>query len=375
MRLLAGLAASALVLSSPLRAQAPPAPGAPPATGATIGFMHAIHATNNVETTLAFYTKVFGLTTNIAPFANTAVPILTDSPGVSLRVGMMRLSGDGFNFELTEFTGVERHPAQPKVTDPGAPHMKLLVRDIDQVAANAKAAGATIVTRGGAPVTAPTAIGMAKSIVLRDPDGYIVQAIQSSAPVLATPPAPRGGAAAAPAPAAPSNVVGSILGETIGDMATSMKFWKDQMGVDVQGDQKWMKDKAMAALWGVPDNTEFRTFNAVFPNTKTANLPTGVRMEFIEFKGTPKTPFSLRVPDPGASGMAINVADIQTLLPKLKAQGVRVLSRNGDLVEWSPTVRNAFIKDPDGLNIEIVGNIGPARGAAPAAPGAPPAGR
>ena len=377
MRLFAALAVSALLLSPALRAQAPPPPGQPPATGAVIGFMHAIHATNNVETTYAFYNKVFGLTTNIAPFTNTAVPILTDSPGVSLRVGMMRLTGDGFNFELTEFTGVERHAAQPKVTDPGAPHMKILVKDIDQVVASAKAAGATIVTRSGGAVTAPTAIGMAKSIVLRDPDGYIVQAIQSSAPVQATPAPARGGAAAAPA--APSNVVGSIVGETIGDMAKSMKFWKDQMGVDMQGSDKWMKDKSFADLWGVPDNTEFRTFNAVFPNTKTANLPTGVRIEWIEFKGTPKTPFSLRVPDPGASGMAINVADIQNLLPKLKAQGVRAISRNGDLVEWNATTRNVFIKDPDGLNLEIVGNIGggaaPARGGAPGAAGAPPAGR
>jgi catechol 2,3-dioxygenase-like lactoylglutathione lyase family enzyme len=373
MRLFAALAVSALLFSAAVRAQQPPPPGQPPATGAVIGFMHAIHATNNVETTLAFYTKVFGLTTNIQPFANTAVPILTDSPGVSLRVGMMRLTGDGFNFELTEFTNVERHLAQPRVTDPGAPHMKILVKDISQVVANAKAAGATIVTRSGGAVTAPTAIGMAKSIVLRDPDGYIVQAIESSAPVQATPVPPRGGGAAAPAaPAAPSNVVGSIVGETIGDMAASMKFWKGQMGVDMQGSDKWMKDKSFADLWGVPENTEFRTFSAVFPNTKTTNLPTGVRIEWIEFKGTPKTPFSLRVPDPGASGMAINVADIQNLLPKLKAQGVRAISRNGDLVEWSATVRNVFIKDPDGLNLEIVGNIGgaaPARGGAPGAPG------
>jgi catechol 2,3-dioxygenase-like lactoylglutathione lyase family enzyme len=338
-----------------------------------IGFMHAIHATNNVETTYAFYNKVFGLTTNIAPFTNAAVPILTDSPGVSLRVGMMRLTGDGFNFELTEFTGVERHPAQPRVTDPGAPHMKILVKDIDQVVANAKAAGAPIVTRSGGAVTAPTAIGMAKSIVLRDPDGYIVQVIQSSAPVQATPAPARGGAAAAPA--GPSNVVGSIVGETIGDMAKSMKFWKDQMGVDMQGSDKWTKDKSFADLWGVPDNTEYRTFSAVFPNTKTANLPTGVRIEWMEFKGTPKTPFSLRAPDPGASGAAINVADIQNLLPKLKAEGVRAISRNGDLVEWSATVRNVFIKDPDGLNLEIVGNIGGAAPARGGAPGAAPPGR
>ena len=71
-----------------LRAQGP----APAPTGvATVGFMHAIHATNVVEKTLAFYTEVFGLSGQVQPFANEAVPILTDSPGVSLRVSMLRL--------------------------------------------------------------------------------------------------------------------------------------------------------------------------------------------------------------------------------------------------------------------------------------------
>ena len=129
MRLFAALAVTALLSSVAPQAQAP----APAPAGPTVGFMHAIHATNNVETTLAFYTKIFGVSTNVAPFANAAVPILTDSPGVSLRVAMLRLPGDGVNFELTEFTGVPRTPKQPRVTDPGAPHMKILVRDIDAV--------------------------------------------------------------------------------------------------------------------------------------------------------------------------------------------------------------------------------------------------
>ena len=357
------LGLSAFLLPALLFAQAsaPPPAGAP--TGPTIGFMHAIHATSNVETTLAFYTKVFGLTTNVQPFANAAVPILTDSPGVSLRIAMVRIPGDGFGFELTEFTGVPRRPAQPRVTDPGAPHIKLLVRDIDQVVANAKAAGATIVTRGGAAVMVPTALGPARSIVLRDPDGYIVQAIASSAPVQATPAAPRRGGPAPPAapatPAAPANVVGSIMGETIGDMAASMTFWKEQMGFEIQGDSTWVTDKAVADLFAIPPTTEFRVFSAVVPGSRTAQLPTGARIEFIEFRGTPKTPFDLRVPDPGASGMAIRVADIVNLVARLKGQGVRVISRNGELVEWSPTVRNAFIKDPDGLNVEIVGDVIP----------------
>jgi len=71
--------ASPLAVSS--LAQTPAA--APPPAGPTIGLMHAIHATNNVDKTLAFYTDVFGVTTKIQPFENPNVPLLTDSPGSS----------------------------------------------------------------------------------------------------------------------------------------------------------------------------------------------------------------------------------------------------------------------------------------------------
>jgi hypothetical protein len=41
---------------------------------------------------------------------------------------------------------------------------------------------------------------------------------------------------------------------------------------------------------------------------------------------------------------------------------VQVLSKDGALVEWDARTRNVFVKDPDGLNLELVGTI-----AAPAA--------
>ena len=63
--------AVSMMLAGVSRAQAP----APVPTGvATVGFMHAIHATNVLEKTLAFYTEVFGLSGQIRPFANDAVP-------------------------------------------------------------------------------------------------------------------------------------------------------------------------------------------------------------------------------------------------------------------------------------------------------------
>jgi catechol 2,3-dioxygenase-like lactoylglutathione lyase family enzyme len=297
--------------------------------------MHAIHATNTVEKTLAFYTDVFGLSGQVRAFPNEAVPILTDSPGVSLKVSMLNLPGRGFNFELTEFSNVPRTPAQPELWDPGAPHMKIMVRDIEPVMAAIKKLNAPILTTSRAPVTVDAPIGRVKAIFFRDPDGYIVEAVQPTAP--------------SDAPAI-GNVIGSMMGVTVEDMDTAMKFWRGLLSFALTGDTKFSSDPAMLDLFGVKKGGSFRAMNGVVPGSNA-------RISFIEFKGMPRKPFSLRVPDPGSSGMAIRVAAIGDLLTKMKAQGVRVVSKNGELVNWSPTIRNVFVKDPGGLNIELVGNV------------------
>jgi len=335
MRLIAALGAAAALATGTVIAQGP-APA--PTTGAITGLMHAIHATDNVDKTLAFYTQLFGVKGTVQPFTNPNVPLLTDSPGVTLRLSMLRLPSEearGMGFELTEFSNVVRHPAQPKMWDPGAPHMIFLVRDIAPVMAGIKAANAPIVTRSGAPVKVTSSLGPATAIVVRDPDGYLVHVFQ----------------VAPPASAPEGNLIGSIPAETVSDLATSQKFWKDIMGLAATGDAGFKKDKAMLDVLGLPDNAEYRTASGLIPGSK-------VRMEFMEFRnaGT-KTPFSLRVPDPGASGFAINVADIEQLLPKLKAQGVRVISKDQALVPWDERTRNVFVKDPDGLNLELVGRL------------------
>ena len=329
-----------LLASSHAGAQtAPPAaptvgPAAAPPSAATVGFMHAIHATNNVETTLAFYTEVFGVKAEVRPFENPAVPILTDSPGVKLRVAMLRFPGHGFNFELTEFTNVPRTPAQPAVVDPGAPHMKVLVRDLKPVLAGLDKVHATIVTRSTKPVRVKTAqLGAVDAIMFRDPDGYLVEAVQAAPPEGA----PEG------------NVVGSAMGLSVADLDKSLAFWHGQLGFDLERDGAYSKDAALLDLFGVKGNIEFRTAHGVVPGSNA-------RIEVIEFRGVPSKPFDLRVPDPGASGMCIRVAAIDQLLPKLAAGGVRVVSKDRKLVEWSPTIRNVFVKDPNGLNIELVGD-------------------
>jgi catechol 2,3-dioxygenase-like lactoylglutathione lyase family enzyme len=339
--------------------QAPP-PNPTNKTG-VIGLMHAIHSTNDVEKTLAFYQSVFALNGQVRGFDAKGPRILTNSPTASLRVAMMQLyrfdQRSTFNFELTQFGDLERQMnKQPDIADFGAPMMKMLVRDLDAVVANAKRINASIVTKGGMPVTAPTPIGSAKAVIMRDPDGYFLEAIQATPVIIAATdaiPAPAGRAGAPPpTPAPPSQVVGAIMGLTVRDMDETLKYWNGVLGMEMPAADKFSSDQAMLDLMGLPKGASYRMSSGVISGSTA-------RIEFIEVKGVPRKPFDLRVTDAMACGMAIRVGHIHDLLTKIKASGGRVLSRNEELVEWSDTIRNVFVKDPNGLNLELVGSADP----------------
>ncbi len=327
-----------------------------------IGLMHAIHSTNDVEKTLAFYQSVFALNGQVRGFDPKGPRILTNSPTASLRVAMTNLRG-AFNFELTQFGDLPRQEnMRPDIQDSGAPMMKMLVRDLDAVVANAKKVNAPIITKGGAPITAPTPIGSAKAIIMRDPDGYFVEAIQATPAIIAATdalPAPgagrgrQGDANAAPAtPPPPSQIVGAVMGLTVRNMDETLKYWNGVLAMEMPQPTKWEKDQAMLDLMGLPKGAEYRISSGVISGSPA-------KIEFIEIKGVPRRNFDLRVTDPMACGMAIRVGHIKDLLAKIKANGGRVLSRNEELVDWSDTIRNVFVKDPNGLNLELVGSADP----------------
>jgi catechol 2,3-dioxygenase-like lactoylglutathione lyase family enzyme len=296
--------------------------------GQTMALSHAIHAVNDLDTTLAFYRDVFGIDGKAQDFANPAVPLLTNAPGVTLRLSMVGLPG-GTRFEFTHFKGLERQPAEAKYTDPGAASLVFHVRDIDTLIAAAKKAHATIVTTGGAPVEIKTAKGKARSIVLRDPDGFFLQLIEE--------------AAAAGAPE--GNVHGVSLAYTMEDTDATKRFYTGMMGIELAGSSAFRKDAALAKLVGAPESVEFRKL--------TGTLPPGTAVEFTEFRGVPRTKFHLRVRDPGAPAMAIQVSNIEGMVAQMKAAGMNLISANGALVDFGNGVQNIFVEDPNGMNIEL----------------------
>ena len=302
---------------------------------------HAIHAVEDLDTTLAFYRDVFGLNGMPQDFPNPAVPQLTNAPGVTLRLSMLRLPGKML-FELTHFKGVERKPARAMYTDPGAASIVLYVRDLDAAVANAKKANAPIVTTGGVPVEITTAKGKARSIVLRDPDGFFVQVVQET-----------------PAAGAPEGNVHRVsLAYTMDSAESTAKFYNGMLGLELAGPSAFSKDPAMLKLVGAPEGTEFRKLTGLLPGP-----PADV--EFTEFRGVPRTKFHLRVRDPGAPAMAIQVTNLIGMVAEMKAAGVNLISTNGQIVDFGNGTHNIFVEDPNGMNLELFERSGPPAGKGP----------
>jgi catechol 2,3-dioxygenase-like lactoylglutathione lyase family enzyme len=303
-----------------------------PDTGvATVGMLNYIHAVNSLEPTLAFYHDVFGLDAEPRPFPNPGVPALTNSPGVSLRLATLHFPNTAFGFELTQFSGVDRHPGVPKHTDPGAALIALRVKDIAPVFAAVKKRNDPIITTSGAPVAIHTPNGDLHVMLIRDPDGYVIEVAEAKPTEEMN---------------ATGNVFGATMGLTVADMESTKKFWHDMLGFDLKGDMKFGSNPAILDMTGAGPHSSNRELVATVPGTKAT-------IAFYEYKGMDRKPFHLRVPDPGAPAIALRVTDIDGLLARMRAAGVQVTSKNGELVQFSPTIRNIFVVDPNGLNIEL----------------------
>ena len=168
-------------------------------------------------------------------------------------------------------------------------------------------------------------------MLIRDPDGYVIEVVESK---------PAAGVTST------GNVFGASMGLSVADMNSTIKFWHDLLGFDLKGDMKFASNPAILDMTGAGPQARNREMVATVPGTKAT-------IAFYEYEGLARKPFHLRVPDPGAPAVALRVTDIEGLLQRMRAAGVQVTSKDGALVQFSPTIRNIFVVDPNGLNIEL----------------------
>jgi catechol 2,3-dioxygenase-like lactoylglutathione lyase family enzyme len=307
-----------------------------PERGITVGILNDIHAVADLDKTLAFYKDVFGISGAPRAFPNPGVPLLTNAPGVSLRLAVMKLPNAPHGFELTDFTGVEKQAGRARLTDPGAAALDIYVSDLDQVVAAAQKGGYEIVTTSGRPVQGKWPSGKFGSkpfhtIILRDPDGYFVRATQK-------PDAPT---------AAEGNAQGVAMDFTAESLETTRKFYGELLGFNFC-ETSWVNAAGGfdQLLGGLAKNAKYRMMNGKIPGTTAA-------IQFTEYKGMPRSKFHLRVRDPGAPAMCLQVKDLDGVLKRMKDAGVPVVSKDEKIVQFSPTVRNIFVVDPNGINLEL----------------------
>jgi catechol 2,3-dioxygenase-like lactoylglutathione lyase family enzyme len=298
---------------------------------AVIGILNYPHAVKDLDTSVKFYKDVFGLDLSRPPgdFPNAGVPSLVNAPGIHLRLAMFKMPGEKFVLELTNFSGVDRKGAWPEHTDPGAADLQLKVRDMNAAFGALVSADARIITRAGQPVKIGPG-GKTRSVMVRDPDGYILNVIDTP-----------------PAPGAPEGLVHDVaMGLTVEDLEQTKKFYHDMLGFDFTPDTQFSGDAAILDMVGATAGAQFRETTTKVPGT-TAEI------DFYEYKGIPRRKFHLRVYDPGAPALVLRVNDLEGMVKRLKEIGTPIISKGGEIVQFTPTTRNIFVVDPNGVNLEL----------------------
>jgi catechol 2,3-dioxygenase-like lactoylglutathione lyase family enzyme len=299
--------------------------------GQIVGVNNLIHSVDNLDTTVAFYRDTIGLELKAAPGAprilNEALSNLTDTHGASFRVATFKVPDAGFDFELTEFTDIERKGAIARNQDPGAATFILTVRDLDRALAAVKKSGVALVTVGGAPLSLG---GKTRSIFVRDPDGMFLELFQPD-PLPAT------------TAAADGNVIGGRFAMTVKDTAKTLDFYKTVFGFEPKPGADFAGNPVVSNLVDV-QGAQFKMSRATIPTSK-------VTWEFVDYKGVDRKPFALRVPDPGSPAFSLRVKDADAMVSAVKAAGGSVVSTGGPPGAKAGSI---FVRDPNGFLIELI---------------------
>ncbi len=301
-------------------------------SGKLLGPNNFIHSVADLDKSVSFYRDALGLELKNAAapvprYLNDALSDLTNTHGASFRAVAFKIPDAGFDLELTEFTGIDRTPAQGRNQDPGVASLVLTVRDLDAALASAEKAAAPIVTSGGAPITLGSGN---KSIFIRDPDGMFIELSQPT-PLPAT--TARAG----------SNVIGGRFATTVRDTDATLKFYKDVFGFDIKPGAAFASNPPVSQLVDVP-GARFRMSRATLPNST-------LTWEFVDYEGVDRQPFNPPIPDPGAPAFSLRVTGADALAAAVKSAGGEIVSVGPPLGKAAGSI---FVRDPNGFLLELI---------------------
>jgi catechol 2,3-dioxygenase-like lactoylglutathione lyase family enzyme len=324
---------------------------ATPSDSPVRGLYNWIHGTGDAERSFSFYRDVFGIELARSPFAGTAsanappetirpvsqagsdplVWALTNTHGSRFRTVFMRAANTPFGLELSEFFDVPRSDRQANPWDPGASKLIFTVRDLNAVVARLTMRRTPVVTVGGAAVNTPSG----RAILVRDPDGYLVEVRQASS-------------AAMTAAKASGDVIETAIWISVARRERALAFYEKLLGFQVRATHT--ASDAELRLNGLSKGKLTDTIVSI------PGIETTVTLAEFALPATtnpPPMPFEWRIQDIGSPQFQLEVAGLDALLERTARAGYRFLSVGGQPIQ-RPFGRFVFAIDPDGILVEFV---------------------
>jgi len=305
----------------------------------------------DLEKTIHFYhdllgTDLLGPRNQQRPFrADISLLKFVDAPaGAEFRDVILSIQGTTtgnqrgteMTVEAIEYRNVERRVFSPRLQDPGASHLGLTVRDLDSTLSRLRAESVPIITAGGQPVTISPRPGlMIRAVFVRDPDGYPVELLEQN-PVQPTS-APAG-----------SNILGAHIAVVVHDIETTLRFYRNLIGHELKTQiaSTFSADNLYNSLANTP-KAQFRLGAAFIPGSP-------VVLEFLQYRNVDREPMRPRFQDIGVAHVLFMVKDMDTTMDRFRSANLKTLSKTGQPVYLSPTVRAVLVTDPDGFPVEFM---------------------
>jgi catechol 2,3-dioxygenase-like lactoylglutathione lyase family enzyme len=322
-----------------IRAQTPATPGPIP-SGPIVGsgnFFSPI--VGDLDKAIAFYRDGIGLDVAATPSnadANPALRNMFGLPDAQIRWTIGRPPAMRTGVEIVEVKKAGGRGFERQIQDPGAFTLIVVVRDIDAAFARVKQIGAPVVTTSGAPVLLGGATKI-RAVIVKDPDGHFVELAQAD-------PLPPSSAPDS------ANIIGVRVRLTVEDAEKAMRLYWDALGIRGLTPGLFSSDRAVMDMLGVKSG-QYRL--------STAQVPTsGLRLEFLDFKGVERRVVRSSIQDPGSTRMQLQVRDVDEAVAMFKRDGGAVVSTGGSTVDLpgrgGSTTKVAIVRDPNNLFVVLL---------------------
>jgi catechol 2,3-dioxygenase-like lactoylglutathione lyase family enzyme len=243
----------------------------------------------------------------------------------------MRVTNTPFGLELSEFFDVPRSERQANAWDPGASKLIFYARDLDLVTARLKERRAAVVTIGGVALNTPNG----RAMVVRDPDGYLVEVRQASPAMVSS-------------AKTPGDVIETAIWISVARRERALAFYEGLLGFKIRDART--SDLSDLRVNGVVGGTLTQTVMTI-PGTSV----TVVLAEFARpSNATPAAAsFAWKIQDIGAPQFQLEVTGLDALIERTRRAGYRFLSVGAKPIQ-RPFGRFVFAIDPDGVLVEFV---------------------